>query len=640
MTALALAVLLLTAPAQPEQAAGAGQAPELRRLATALAEAEKLRCDERWFMANFALARLALKKASLLQAGGAMLAPVPVRIEDIVRHGLAAIERIKRRQLPPIRPGQLNELAYEARSDGSVQPYYLYLPPDYSPDRRWPLIVFLHGYVPTITVLDPWVLPPEQCAIAGRNGCMLLIPYGRRNTDFQGVGEVDVLETTRLVCDAFPVDRDRIYICGVSMGGMGAWNMALRHPGAYAAAAPISGQTDMLTWWGWPRDRVAPFKRWLIEWDNPIDLVENARGQHIFVQHGELDDLIPAEQSRSIVRKALSLGIPIKYYEHKGKGHYIYWENECFERAFRWLPQFKRGAALARITFVTYSLEYDTAFWTRIVAIDAWGKPARIDVRRDAKNSRVEIRAENVASLALDRDAAGLGDATAFVVNGRPLHPARSEGPWLILDLKPPAAASGFPPPKRKGLCGPVEEVFDGPFILVQGTAGDGAADADLAAKVRTWAIEWAAFADGFPRIATDAELTDEQIRRYNLVLFGTPKTNSVLARVAARLPISIGEKTFRIGERAFSGDNLGLVMCYPNPLAPDHYLAVYSGKLYGRRLAINHKHDLLPDFLVFRSDQFDYDDAEMWVCGGFFDSRWRLSPETTWVNPNWRGHK
>ncbi|MBC7288571.1 MAG: hypothetical protein H5T86_11135, partial [Armatimonadetes bacterium] len=244
-----------------------------------------------------------------------------------------------------------------------------------------------------------------------------------------------------------------------------------------------------------------------------------------------------------------------------------------------------------------------------------------------------EITVENVASLALDRSTARIGDGTRFTVNGRSLRPNRSDGRWLIFELTPPLRLDGFPPPKRKGLCGPVEEVFDGPFVLVQGTAGNREEDAEIASDVRTWAAEWDAFADGYPRVVTDTELTDDQIRSYNLVLFGTPQTNSVLARIAPKLPIAIGRGEYRVGEHRFSGKNLGLVMCYPNPIAPDHYIAVYSGPLYGRRLAVNHKHDLLPDFLIFRCDRFEYDDTEMWVCGGFFDARWQLSPETTWIN-------
>ncbi len=73
-------------------------------------------------------------------------------------------------------------------------------------------------------------------------------------------------------------------------------------------------------------------------------------------------------------------------------------------------------------------------------------------------------------------------------------------------------------------------------------------------------------------------------------------------------------------------------MFCYPNPEAPDRYVAIYSGARYGSRLSVNHKHDLLPDFLVFHGSSFDYDDTNAWVCGGFFDSGWRLDPTTTWT--------
>ncbi len=601
---------------------------QLRRLNSEIVAVEQLRSNSLAFLTNYPLARLAAKKAALALKGGAFLGRET--IQEIIDSGFKALERLRAGQAYRARPGKLTELAYEADNDGSVQPYYLYLPPDYDESRSWPLIVFLHGYVPTITVLDPWILPEEVCQIAGENGCMLLIPYGRRNTDFQGVGEVDVLQTIALVCSQYRVDRRRIYMCGVSMGGMGAWNMALRHPGMFAATTPIAGHTDMLKWWGWPADKVPPFKKWLIEWDNPIDLVINARGQHFFVQHGENDALIPAEQSRSIVAAAARLGIPIAYYEHKGSDHYIYWRTECFERAWSWQKQFSLRVP-KKIDFKTYSLEYDTAFWARIVRIRRWGLPAEIHV--NAEGERIEVKCENVDAFALD-----LGDAphkpnAQVVVKGQVVPPKGKRGRWTIFELAPLPQKAGFPPPKRKGLCGPVEEVFDTPFIVVQGTAGDEREDEKLARKVGRWATEWDAFADGYPRVATDVELTKEQIDKFNLVLFGTPQTNSILGKIADRLPIRIADHSYTIAGRTFEGSNLGLIFCYPNPLAPHRYVLIYSGEYYGSRLPINHKHDLLPDFIVFRSDRFDYDGTDLWLCAGFFDSDWKLCPDTTWIN-------
>jgi len=83
--------------------------------------------------------------------------------------------------------------------------------------------------------------------------------------------------------------------------------------------------------------------------------------------------------------------------------------------------------------------------------------------------------------------------------------------------------------------------------------------------------------------------------------------------------------------DRTFEGANMGLVLCYPNPDQPDRYVLVYSGELYGRKLSINHKHDMLPDFLIFDSTRFTVGDTEANVFGGWFDVDWRLSPALAW---------
>lgn len=607
-------------------AAAVGLGATAADLDRALEQAAAHRSDSPAFTTNYAAARLCQRKLRLLDKGGYFFDLKPSR-EEIIEEGLRRLGAIAAGEPHRAIPGQLTELAYEAENDGTAQPYYLYLPPDFDPGRRWPLIVFLHGYVPSTTILDPWLPSEEVCRLAGRLGYMLLVPYGRRNTDFQGVGEVDVLTSLDLVRRDYPVDEARIYISGVSMGGMGAWNLALRHPGLFAAATPMCGHTDMLAWWGWPAEQVPPFKKWLIEWDNPIDLIMNGRSGAFFVQHGERDRLIPVEQSRNIVAAARELGIPVEYYEHPGEDHYIYWRTECYERAWTWQLQHTLDPSPREIDFKTYTLEYDRAFWLRVDALEKWGQPGIVRVRTDEERRAVVVETRNVAAFSLHAKAGKLSDEAKITVNGRATEPEKlPDGFWRFV-LSPLPTATGFPPAKRKGLCGPVEEVFDSPFIVVRGTGSE-----EARAAADTWARQWDAFADGEPRVADDTEITDDQVRRFNLVLFGTPRENRIVARIADRLPIKFIEDGYRVGEREFHGDDLGIVFCYPNPDAPDRYVAIYAGTLYGARLPINHKHDLLPDFLVFRGHEFDYDDANAWVCGGFFDAAWRLNPETMWV--------
>ncbi len=612
----------------------------LRDLATGIDETTRACQDPTTaaYRTNLPYARLQLRKAELATTGPTDRA---AWVDQWVEAGLAALHRIGTATPFLAEPGKLCERAYVSCIDDSAQPYHLYLPRQYTPARQWPLIVFLHGYSHRMSILAPWTLRPEVLDVADRLNCAVLVPYGRGNTDFQGIGEEDVLAATAEVRRLYAVDPRRVYITGVSMGGMGAWNMALRHPGMYAAAAPVCGQTDMHTWWqrsreGWPKDRndIPPFRRFLIEWDNPIDLIENARNQAFLVQHGTRDQHVPVTQTRALVERAARLGIPIEYQEWQGRDHYIYRDTECFGRAWTWLEQHTLSPGPKRVTFRTYSLDYGTAFWVRIDSFTEWGRPALVDcaIAQDGRSLRVS--AENVSELSIDCASAPFSvpaDRLAVVVNGVTM-PARNEGGNLRLELeRAAAAAADWPPPKRKGLCGPVEKVLDSRFLVVVGTAGPSREAEASRQAAETWMTDWQSFAGSEPRCKRDREVTQTDIATANLVLFGTPATNTVLARMADRLPFKIGDHSYTVGGRTYSGESLGLAMCYPNPLAPEHYVAVYSGELYGRECGIAHKHDLLPDFIVFSADHTNYDDTNCHEVAGFFDRNWRLSAATTW---------
>jgi acetyl esterase/lipase len=562
--------------------------------------------------------------------------------DTFVRQGLNALELAKQGKDFRARPGTLTELAYVTSNDHTAQPYYLYLPRDFDATRKWPLLVFLHGYVPSTSILDPWVLSEDSFATAERHGFVFLTVYGRRNTDFQGVGELDVEEAIREVSELYPIDPDRIHLTGVSMGGAGCYYIGLRRPGRFASFTALGGQTDMHTWWplilrNWPtsRDDIPPFRRWLVEWDNPVDLVMNARNQRFFVLHGERDPLVSSNQSRQFVSLAKAQGIEVHHYEVPGAGHYIYWESEIFEQAWSWQKAFRRQPSPRRITYKTFSLEYDRAFWCRIGDFLRWGVPATIDISVSEDGTTLTAKTENIRCFAIDPAQAPLAgkDALKAVVNGveRPLRDTGLGTLEIVCDATPVPEAT-WPPRKRHGLSGPVEEVFDTPFVLVTGTAGIASQDQDLAAQVEKWADDWDRFADGRPPVLLDTQVTDAVIESRSLILFGTPETNSVLARLHDRLPLKIGRQRFEVAGRTYTGADLGLVMCYPNPLNPKRYVVIYSGQLYGEKCGINHKHDLLPDFLVFNTRRFNYDDTNEHEVAGFFDLNWRIVPELTWT--------
>ena len=121
--------------------------------------------------------------------------------------------------------------------------YICNLPKDYDPEKKYPLVIFLHGagergedlekvavhgYLKHIREQDkdyPFILIAPQCPLEKYWGC-----YTESMLAF-----IDYLY------EAYPVDVDRVYLTGLSMGGTGTWMLAMADPKRFAAIAPICG---------------------------------------------------------------------------------------------------------------------------------------------------------------------------------------------------------------------------------------------------------------------------------------------------------------------------------------------------------------------------------------------------------------
>ena len=94
----------------------------------------------------------------------------------------------------------------------------------------------------------------------------------------------------------FPIDPDRIYVTGLSMGGFGTWDLIARFPDRFAAAVPVCGGGDPGT---------APLIRDLPVW----------------AFHGALDRVVPPSNSRVMVRALQEAGARPGYSEYPDVGH-------------------------------------------------------------------------------------------------------------------------------------------------------------------------------------------------------------------------------------------------------------------------------------------------------------------------------
>jgi predicted peptidase len=195
--------------------------------------------------------------------------------------------------------------------------YLLYLPPEYEPSRPWPLVVYLHSHG----------LEGDNLAYVLTEGLPHEIERGRQfpfilvSPQQPGQGGWNpelVLELTDHISSTLPIDRDRVYLTGGSMGGFATWDVASHYPDRFAALVPVCGGGDPL-------------------------LAKRLVNVPIWAFHGAKDNVVPIAWDQRMVDAVKKCGGQVKFTVYPDLGHGIgdvTYEND---ELFKWLLAQRRG---------------------------------------------------------------------------------------------------------------------------------------------------------------------------------------------------------------------------------------------------------------------------------------------------------
>ena len=133
----------------------------------------------------------------------------------------------------------------------------------------------------------------------------------------------------------------------------------------------------------------------------------------------------------------------------------------------------------------------------------------------------------------------------------------------------------------------------------------------------------------GHARTIDDTAVTDELIENHNLVLFGDPGSNTVLARVIEKLPLDWTKDAVTFNDTDYNPDLHSVALIFPNPLNPSKYVVLNTGHTFHEKEFKASNAQLYPRLgdaavLRFRADKQAGFSEEI-VTGEIFNTQWEL---------------
>jgi predicted peptidase len=204
--------------------------------------------------------------------------------------------------------------------NGVAYRYVVSVPANWSPDRKWPIILFLHGsnergedgIVQSNVGLAQVVRKHPE-----RFPAIVVMPQCRPGVDWQSPAmEAQVLAALDAATKEFHGDPLRSYFTGFSMGGYGTWSIAAKHPNRFAAIVVVCGG---------------------IRWPTPVTISDEGPYASIarkvatipiWVFHGNADRNVFVTESREMVKLLRELHSDVHYTEYDGVSH------ESWDRAY------------------------------------------------------------------------------------------------------------------------------------------------------------------------------------------------------------------------------------------------------------------------------------------------------------------
>jgi len=530
---------------------------------------------------------------------------------------------------------------YVSKIDGSIQPYGLVVPASFDPrlPRKWRVDAWFHGRaekLSEVNFLSERMSRPGEFTPADT---IVLHLYGRYCNANKFAGEVDLFEALDALRKQYPVDEDRLLVRGFSMGGAAAWHFGAHHAGRWAAVAPGAGFSESAEFLRLAQnnEETPAWEQTLWRMYDATLYAANFTNVPLVAYSGEIDG---QKQAADLMAKYLDKeGIPMTHIIGPQTPHRYHPESKIeIDKRLDAIAAKGREPHPRRIKFVTYTLRYNRMKWIVVAGLEKHWEKATVEASVHNKEA-LQVTTSNVSALTIDFAAGGapveLIGKTAIAIDGQTVnvtgpasdrswtvHLAKTAGKWAL------AAALPSGKVKRHGMQGPIDDAFMNSFLFVLPSGVPaGEAGKRLMAEQERAIREWRRQFRGDSRVKKDSEVTDADIAAHNLVLWGDPASNSVMAKVMGGLPFQWAADSLTVKGQKYSGATHYPALIYPNPLNEKKYVVLNSGFTFREFDNLNNARQIskLPDWAVIDvTTPANGRYPGKVAAAGFFDEKWQ----------------
>lgn len=582
-----------------------------------------------------------IQPMSLLKAGFRIRCIAPqttgeLETSILLRNRDGATEHQIKAPFKVLSPDQTRRITFVSAIDGSVQ-YYALRPASSTSANDPPPAIVLSCHGASVEGRG------QAAAYGPKRWFHIVAPTNRRpyGFDWEDFGRMDAMEVLSLSKSSLRHDPSRIYLTGHSMGGHGAWHLAVTYPDQFAAVGPSAGWISRSTYGrrGRVENDLSPVESLTKRSTTPSEtqgLATNLKQLGVYILHGGADNNVPASQARTMAELLEGMHNDWYYHEEPDKNHW--WSNDfgdkgsaCVDWPFMF-DSFARHAlppssAVRHVQFATANPGISSqCHWLEIMQQSQHSAVSKVNLHLWPNKRQVRGTTENVALLKLDLSHMNNRDPISLEIDEQTLEnvPQPSNGALYLERKNSHWALTNKPSPSDKGphRYGGPKDVLDHRFLFVYGTKGDPAEN--------TWAFQKARFdaetywyrGNASVECIPDTQFKLDTYKDRSLVLYGNATTNGAWTALLSHSPIQVNSDGIRIGDQLLNGEDLSTIFVRPRPDSDRASVVVITGTGLPGMRATYHQTLFLP-FVRFADCVVNRQGKQ--IAGGYFGNDWSL---------------